>query len=616
MAGAAGAPMKFACESCRAQYMISDEKVGPRGVKFRCKKCNHTNVVRRPSSDAPVAAAPPRSEAALPPGSLDDEIGAAFDNVVTAEGEQAAEPGDQVADDQGHLLQPEAQRIFEEPRNEPAPLPPEQVDWFVAKGDQQQGPLKFAEIKERWERAEIGPDTLCWREGLADWQPLSQISELAGSLAPPAQPAADVSASVSSWKSEGKAAKEEPTWRPSAASALASLVQEEKEAARQEPPPQEPTQGAGLPPVESTAVRTLLQDLPEPPPVEPSRVIPMSSLPAAIAAGAPPRQEAPAKAREGKKGLLVGIAASVLVLGGVGAYATGFFGGPSATDRGGEPAPVVARAPTPEPKPLAAAPVAPPVQEPQAADVKPQEPEAEEAARPVDTVAEAEPARAPEEKVEPQQAKAPAEAEAVAALEKAPEPQQAQKVEAPKPAPATGRVPPAPVAPAKKTAPAPAPVKAVAEAPAPPPKPARASKDLLSAGNSSSIDDLFEKEFSAPPPPAKKSGAGGTYIPPAPGGGGAKPHTLGQGDILAVVASHKAPLKTCATNYKSSSGQSSGTVVMRWSIKRDGKTTGVQPVKGAEHKELASCIGGLVKGWTFPAYDGPQMAPIEFPFQF
>jgi predicted Zn finger-like uncharacterized protein len=30
--------MRFVCESCRAQYMINDEKVGPKGVKVRCRE--------------------------------------------------------------------------------------------------------------------------------------------------------------------------------------------------------------------------------------------------------------------------------------------------------------------------------------------------------------------------------------------------------------------------------------------------------------------------------------------------------------------------------------------------------------------------------------------------
>lgn len=43
--------MKFSCDACSAQYMIADEKVGERGVKVKCKKCEHMIIVR-PVSDA------------------------------------------------------------------------------------------------------------------------------------------------------------------------------------------------------------------------------------------------------------------------------------------------------------------------------------------------------------------------------------------------------------------------------------------------------------------------------------------------------------------------------------------------------------------------------------
>jgi predicted Zn finger-like uncharacterized protein len=38
--------MKFTCDSCGAQYLIADEKIGPRGVKVRCKKCSHVIILR------------------------------------------------------------------------------------------------------------------------------------------------------------------------------------------------------------------------------------------------------------------------------------------------------------------------------------------------------------------------------------------------------------------------------------------------------------------------------------------------------------------------------------------------------------------------------------------
>ena len=53
--------MRFVCDSCRAQYMISDEKVGAKGVKVRCKKCGYVILVRR--ADAAPPAAKPAAQA-------------------------------------------------------------------------------------------------------------------------------------------------------------------------------------------------------------------------------------------------------------------------------------------------------------------------------------------------------------------------------------------------------------------------------------------------------------------------------------------------------------------------------------------------------------------------
>ena len=46
--------MKFFCDNCQAQYMISDEKVGPAGVRVRCKKCSHVIFVKRLDSEPPT----------------------------------------------------------------------------------------------------------------------------------------------------------------------------------------------------------------------------------------------------------------------------------------------------------------------------------------------------------------------------------------------------------------------------------------------------------------------------------------------------------------------------------------------------------------------------------
>jgi len=71
-------PMRFVCDSCRAQYMISDDKVGAKGVKVRCKKCGYVILVRKADGEATqVAAMPPapRESDATGPAPLPPEPG-------------------------------------------------------------------------------------------------------------------------------------------------------------------------------------------------------------------------------------------------------------------------------------------------------------------------------------------------------------------------------------------------------------------------------------------------------------------------------------------------------------------------------------------------------------
>ena len=156
--------MRFACEGCNAKYMISDDKVGPGGVKVRCKKCGHVTHVRKA-----------------------EEAGAAAPG---AGGIHAAE-------------------------------------WWVAIDDQPVGPISLEVVQRHWDASEIHPESLVWYAGLAEWAPISDVPELYAFLAgglpvggtsqpPPAPPPAPAPAP----------AAEEP-WRPGAASALAALEEPE-----------------------------------------------------------------------------------------------------------------------------------------------------------------------------------------------------------------------------------------------------------------------------------------------------------------------------------------------------------------------------------------------------
>jgi type IV pilus assembly protein PilA len=62
--------------------------------------------------------------------------------------------------------------------------------WYYADSrHQQQGPVDGSVLRSAFERGEINATTLVWREGLANWLPLSQVAaEIGLSMAAPASP--------------------------------------------------------------------------------------------------------------------------------------------------------------------------------------------------------------------------------------------------------------------------------------------------------------------------------------------------------------------------------------------------------------------------------------------
>jgi predicted Zn finger-like uncharacterized protein len=676
--------MRFACDACHAQYLISDEKVGPAGVKVRCKKCGHVIVVRRGAAVRAGAATAGVSNSAAEPGGApsgagvdpgnvsisagaagtpavagpaaegsgeageaggspesgaasaegpgagagrvpgpDDEAGAAVD-ALRAGSNPAGEGGVPDPETTRVISTAEISRLARKAEGGERAAPPP-AEWFVAIDDRQVGPISFEEVKGHWEEGRLDPDSLCWRAGLADWTPIARVAELfdllpakaspAGKAAPApvaAAPAAAPASADDPWDLPPPEPTSELEWKPGAASALSALVEREvaalgsgraTAAARQVIPEH-------VPPPESTGIRTLLSNLPEPPPPEPSRVIPFPerSQTGSQALPRPPRTEpvavapAPRPGPSAAKTAVIGgvVAAALVVLVAVGLAWAGVL--PWGGDAGEIPAvPPVAAAPAVPPAPAAPPPSVPPPAAPAAV-----EPPAAPAPAPAAAAAPAPTATAEaDEPPPPPEVTAPPAAEA----ERPPAAEVAAVAEPPRPAPA------APVEPRKSSrrehrvaAARPPPPPAPAPAPAPAPKP---------QGGRSDIDALFEEEFSEGGATASRQGQAtprsDVYIPAAPGSR-SKPARLGQSDVMAVVVSHKAAIKKCADEYKASGG-GSGTLVMLWTIQPSGKTVHVRPKTG-NHAPLAKCIGGLIRGWKFPEYAGPTMAPIEFPFQF
>lgn len=131
--------MKFACPKCSARYSVGEDKIPPHKVlRFTCKKCGHViRLKRRPTgspvaTDSPVLASRSAGAVAAPPpvpeASLEDTSSA---------------------------------------------------EWFVLKDGQQLGPWTRQALVENLARQEINDQTFVWRDGMAEWQRLGEVHELA-----------------------------------------------------------------------------------------------------------------------------------------------------------------------------------------------------------------------------------------------------------------------------------------------------------------------------------------------------------------------------------------------------------------------------------------------------
>lgn len=314
--------MRFACGKCGAQYMIADEKIGNRGVKVRCKKCTHMNVVRRSDSEqsddasaseaplspagvpaaasASLAASPSASVPATIPspsdeseGALDsvfgetqslgssspndfdsltedsdglsfddqptstfelpsagDEQGASDNDLHSADGESrsshvatSATPDSTDALSTGRDTEIALGSLEQRDHQDTGQRPTGEKEWYVAIDDCQVGPIDIGEVEQRWDEREIDEESLAWKAGMAGWIPVAEVAELAyliterpqrrvpigagfGSEAATlgAGSAAGAGIAAASFDVEDQATID---WKPSAASALSSLVEEE-----------------------------------------------------------------------------------------------------------------------------------------------------------------------------------------------------------------------------------------------------------------------------------------------------------------------------------------------------------------------------------------------------
>lgn len=506
--------MRFFCDRCRTQYSLRDDKIGPSGAKIRCQKCQHVihvHLARGAAAEAPPAQVALAAEGFAPtepaaPAQRDDELDSVFNRIL--------ESGPQ------HLQQHLSQAVV--PPALPEPVPTGAV-WFIALNRDQVGPLTVEQVKEHFERGEIWPETLCWRQGLPGWAALSSVSELATVLAPP-PPKAPVerltpirtrvpapppsvtsafaagSAPTPVWVAPPSPAASQPRrdeWAPSAASALATSLSGEKRRLASLPPEPAPSAPAAPAPVRIEAVAAALADVPEAPPPVPMKPAPVE--PPLVSLPPPP----PARRSRWNWKVIVAAAVAVELVAGA---AVGAWWGLS---RGA-------------------------------------------AAR-----------------------------EAVAVEDDAP--------------PSAARPALVPVAPAAGTSTAPG------EAQRPP---ARTQGPEKHAGGVASTTTQPAAARSTEEPIALP--VSGSYLP----------ETLGRDDVKRVVVGQKETILRCVNKQRARQPRLTGTLVMRWTVLPNGRTTGIEPRTTAlKDTYLASCLQGLIQSWTFPSHK-VQGEPIDFNFTF
>ncbi len=125
--------MKLSCPSCAAKYSIADEKVQDRLAKIRCRKCSATIIVDGKVNPPSVYT----SDAAAPAGDFGD-------------GAAAPSTGGN--------------------------------EYSVDFGDNDQRTMSVDDIVQAYQRGELTADTYVWAEGFGDWQPITEVPELAEAL--------------------------------------------------------------------------------------------------------------------------------------------------------------------------------------------------------------------------------------------------------------------------------------------------------------------------------------------------------------------------------------------------------------------------------------------------
>lgn len=155
--------MKISCPTCAAKYSVADEKIQSRLAKIRCRKCSSTIVIDGTATPASVfigEGSSPISQSAPP-----QEVAPIS---ARTSGGGALGPGfsDRASD----------------------PVGPASDEYAVDIADNDQRNMTIHQIVGAYNEGLISADTYIWKEGMADWQTLAEVRDVAEALHAAARP--------------------------------------------------------------------------------------------------------------------------------------------------------------------------------------------------------------------------------------------------------------------------------------------------------------------------------------------------------------------------------------------------------------------------------------------
>jgi predicted Zn finger-like uncharacterized protein len=170
--------MKFVCEQCLSKYTIADEKVRGKILKIRCVKCGNLIEVRdaaaatKSSSTSLKSLPPPPPPEALKASPLENRFASSF----KAPAQRPSSPAKPVGTP--GLLEEVQKSARKLERDDTAA-----AIWFTAIDNAPVGPITARAVDEHRKAGKVDDSSLVWREGMADWIPLTTCKELVGLLA-------------------------------------------------------------------------------------------------------------------------------------------------------------------------------------------------------------------------------------------------------------------------------------------------------------------------------------------------------------------------------------------------------------------------------------------------